>query len=141
MSLKQQRQHENTNIIEEQYANNFQPCQESLELKAGASGVIGFDDPFCLSVCLLVLPLRPTPHCFLHLHLCEHWHLKDLKFSASCINSLAHVELQPLLIPSLSVVLQLNYSTVCNPSLHSLAFSMMQSLKLLGRRRPYFVDQ
>lgn len=61
LCLKQQRQHENTNIIEEQYVNYFQPCQESLELRTGASGVMGFDDSFCLSVCLLCfVPDNPS---------------------------------------------------------------------------------
>lgn len=66
-------------LIEENYVNYFQPCQESLELKVRASSVIGFDDSFCPSVCFLALLLTP-PYCFLHLQLCEHWHLKEREF-------------------------------------------------------------
>lgn len=33
----------------------------------------------CPSVCFLALLLTP-PYCFLHLQLCEHWHLKEREF-------------------------------------------------------------
>lgn len=54
LHLKEQRQHKNTNLIEEQHVNYFQPCQESLELKAGASSVTSFDDSFFLASAFLL---------------------------------------------------------------------------------------
>lgn len=51
---KEQRQHKNTNLIEEQHVNYFQPCQESLELKAGASSAPSFDESFFLASAFLL---------------------------------------------------------------------------------------
>jgi hypothetical protein len=53
MPLKEQRQQEHTNIIEEQYVNYSQLCQKSLELETGTSSVISFGDLFLVSVSLI----------------------------------------------------------------------------------------